>query len=139
MLRPLATRCSSSVAEELLEGVSLQTVLTVDAEVKIADLTEDFIRWLSSLEPYGKANPQPVFLSRRLEVKDLRYIGKTGQHLRLRVRQGNQEITALAFNQANRWETDVNYLDLVYTVSVDRWRGVETVNLKILDFQPSAG
>jgi single-stranded-DNA-specific exonuclease len=128
-----------AVAEELLEGRDLQTMLAVDAEVKIADLTEDFIRWMRSLEPFGKANPQPVFLSRRLEVKDLRYIGKSGQHLRLRVRQGNQEFTALAFNQASRWETDVNYLDLVYTVSVDRWRGVEMVNLKVLDFRPAAG
>jgi hypothetical protein len=71
-------------------------------------------------------------------VRDWRYIGKSGQHLRLRLRQGHQEITALAFNQAQRW-ADAPYLDLVYSVTVDRWRGTDTVNLKVLDFQPAAG
>ncbi|MFQ6028134.1 MAG: single-stranded-DNA-specific exonuclease RecJ [Dehalococcoidia bacterium] len=133
---PLLEERLLAVAAELLGEGDLQPLLAIDAEVKIADLTEDFIRWLNSLEPFGKANPQPVFLTRRLQVKDLRYLGKAGQHLRLRLRQGDQEITALAFNQADHW-VDVPYLDLVYTVTIDRWRGTETVNLKVLDFKPS--
>ena len=51
----------------------------------------------------------------------------------------DKEITALAFNQADRWVDGTPYLDLVYSISTDYWRGTKTVNLKVQDFQPSAG
>jgi hypothetical protein len=68
-------------------------------------------------------------------------MGKLGQHLRLRVREGNREWLALAFNQAPRWTAEEGgvmshpYIDMVYTVSTDRWQGMERQTLKALDFR----
>ena len=116
----------------------LRPFLVIDAEVEFVELGGEFPAWVSTLEPFGNANPQPVFLTRRAQVLEVRRIGKTGQHLNLRLGQGDHQWTALAFNQAERWIDGTTAVDFVYTLIKDYWRGVERLNLKILDFQASA-
>jgi single-stranded-DNA-specific exonuclease len=126
-----------AIAEETLGSRELRPVLPIDAEVKLADLTGEALHWLSSLEPFGPANPRPTFLTRKVHVMEARYIGNLGQHVKLRVRQGNQEWTALAFNQAEHWAYTIPSIDLVYSVASDHWRGIESTTLKVLDFRPA--
>lgn len=117
----------------------LRPVLPIDAEVEFVELGGDFPAWVSTLEPFGTGNPQPVFLTRRANVLEMRRVGKTGQHLNLRLGQGDHQWTALAFNQAERWKEGTPALDLAYTLIKDYWQGVERLNLKVLDFQASGG
>ena len=105
--------------------------------MNLSEITEDFLLWLSALEPFGVANRQPVFLTRGVGITDTRYMGNSGQHLRLRVRQGNVEWTAVAFNQAGKWSESMQAIDIAYTLSTDYWRGEKRVNLKLLDFRPA--
>lgn len=116
----------------------LRPILAVDAEVEFRELGGEFPGWVSTLEPFGAGNPQPVFLTRRAEVLEMRRIGKTGQHLNLRLGQGDHQWTALAFNQAERWIDGTRAVDFVYSMMKDHWQGVERLNLKVLDFQPSS-
>lgn len=134
---PRLTESLTALADEALASKELRPVLPIDAEVKLADLTSEMLHWLSSLEPFGPDNPQPVFLTRKVHVMETRYIGNLGQHVKLRVRQGNQEWTALAFNQAERWANTMPSVDLVYSVTSDHWRGTETTTLKVRDFRPA--
>ncbi len=115
----------------------LRPILEIDAEVEFVKLGGEFPAWVSTLEPFGAGNPQPVFLTRRAQVLEMRRIGKTGQHLNLRLGQGDHQWTALAFNQAERWMDGTQAVDFVYTLIKDHWRGVERINLKVLDFQAS--
>ena len=95
------------------------------------------LAWLADLEPWGVGNPAPTFLSRGVHVMEARYMGNQGQHLRLRVRQGNSEWTALAFNLGEKWIQGAQTLDLVYTLSKDSWRGEERHVLHVTDFRAS--
>jgi len=125
--------------------------LSIDAEVKIADLLGEPVEGLSSLEPFGVANPRPVFLTRRVRVLEAQGVGKSGQHLKLWVQEGDSpdpdpdrggafgRYTALAFNQSHRWVANTPYLDLVYTLSAPTSRGDGELTLKVLDLRPSAG
>ena len=131
----------TTIAEEGLGAQALAPALDIDAEVKLAELGGDLARWLSTLEPFGPGNPQPLFLSRRLNVLEVRTMGNEAQHLRLRLRQdGGEEWPAVAFNQAGRWERGTLYLDLVYSVAIDNWRGPSAsggLTLRVQDFRPS--
>ena len=137
-LVPLVERMTA-LAEAALDGEDLKVVLAVDAEVQLPDLNADVLAWLADLEPWGVGNPAPIFLSRAVHVMEARYMGNQGQHLRLRVRQGNSEWTALAFNLGGKWVQDTPLLDLVYTLSKDSWRGEERHVLHVADFQASIG
>lgn len=52
-----------------------------DDEISFAEITEDTVRDLKKLEPFGNGNPSPVFLLKNAEVSALRRIGKSGEHL----------------------------------------------------------
>jgi len=128
----------TAIAEEDLGAQALEPALEIDAEVKLAELGGDLARWLSTLEPFGPGNPQPLFLSRGLNVLEARCVGSEAQHLRLRLRQDSgEEWPAVAFNQAGRWVPRTAYLDLVYSVALDHWRGTEALTLRVQDFRPS--
>lgn len=63
-----------------------EPVIEVDAEILLADITQQFFRILQCLEPYGPGNPRPIFVTR--SVINNRYtkrVGKQGEHLRLNV------------------------------------------------------
>ena len=85
--------------------------------------------------------PVPLFftenLTRRAHVLEMRRVGKSGQHLNLRLGQGDHQWTALAFNQAERWIDGTKAVDFAYTLIKDHWKGVERINLKVLDFHNS--
>lgn len=129
----------TDVAEQARKTQDWNPTLSIDAEVRLAELTDDLLNWLAGLQPWGTGNPPATFLSRRVQVKEFRYMGGQGQHLRLRVQQGNQVWTALAFNQAEQWEAGTTHVDLVYSITTDRWQGVERKTLKVLDFRPITG
>ena len=129
----------TSIAQDRLSSRDLLPVLSIDAEVNLAGLTAPLLQWLQQLEPFGVGNPRPSFLTRDLRVMDTQFVGPAGQHVKLRVRQGNRECTALAFNQGKLWSGSPTRLDLVYSISTDNWNGVERMTLKVLDYRPATG
>ncbi len=135
---PLLEQRLSAIAGERLEDADLRPVLSIDAEVDLADLIPDFLRRLAELEPFGPSNRQPVFLTRKLQVIEARQMGGLGQHLKLQVKGGGQQYPALAFNRAEEWDEGVSTIDLAYSISVDYWRGVKRVNLLVADFRQTS-
>ncbi len=127
----------SELARGAFNGQEIEPALEVDAEVRLSDLTPAFLSVLARLEPFGVANPQPLFMSRGLRVADQWAIGSEGQHLKLLVSDGGQQLPALLFNRAGEWVKNTDRVDLVYTISEDTWRGKKQVSLMVEDFQPS--
>ena len=127
----------TAYAQKKLGSLDLSPTLTIDAVVALDNLTNDLVQLLQDLEPYGPANPTPVFLTHGVPVSEVHYMGQSRQHLRLGVGNGNGRWTALAFNQADQWVDDTTRLDLVYSITADSWRGPEAQALRVLDFRPA--
>ena len=113
--------------------------LVVDAELGLAEMGPELLDWLSQMEPFGVGNARPKFLIKNAQVTESRLVGQRQQHLRLRVRQSGGDRKAIAFNQADKWDPAMSHLDLVATVAVDSWNGVEETTLKVVDFRPFPG
>ena len=131
----------TAFAQNKLGSLDLSPTLTIDAVVGLDDLTDQLVQWLQDLEPYGPANPTPVFLTPSVPVSEVHYMGQSRQHLRLLVGDGNGNEngsgrwTALAFNQAEKWVGDTTRVDLVYSITADSWRGPKALALRVLDFR----
>jgi len=136
---PQLEEALTKAAERSLGSVDLSPSLAIDAEIDLAELTEETYDWLAQLEPFGKGNPKPLFLSRGVKVLKSQHIGHDSQHLKLVVGQSEKQMTALAFNQAPDWPADASHLDLVYHISADWWRGVKTMVLKVADVRTAGG
>ena len=124
---------------ESLETQGLIRVVEIDAEISFDELDETMIRWINALEPYGPGNPRPVFASMGVKVLETFHMGREQQHLRLRVEMNGARFTALAFNQADKWQPNTEFADLAFTVMNDSFRGKGAIALRLLDFKPSNG
>jgi len=126
-------------AAEALRGLDLRPKLEIDAEWPLSDLRSQEIRWMGKLAPFGQGNPDVTLLSRGVTVVDSKQVGE-GRHLRLKLRQGNVVWPAIAFG----WEGDVpgegSRVDIVYSLSADRYGPSENggaLQLGLLDLRPS--
>ena len=124
---------------ESLETQGLIRTVEIDAEISFDELDETMIRWINDLEPYGPGNPRPVFASMGVKVLETFHMGREQQHLRLRVEMNGARFTALAFNQADKWQPNTKFADLAFTVMKDSFRGKGAIALRLLDFKPSNG
>ena len=123
-------------AEEALRGVDLTPVIDIDAAIPLHRVNGELIQALSQLAPFGMENREPVFLSRGLQIADVRTMGGDGQHLRLLLRDGAVSWPAVAFGMGANELASGQRLDVVYTFSADRGSD-GALQLRVTDFAPS--
>jgi single-stranded-DNA-specific exonuclease len=114
--------------------------LKIDAEVRLADLTLQTVNEFDRLGPFGRSNPRPVFASTKVELAEPpRKMGEGERHLDLRVRHYGKVMRAIAFGRAE-WADEIaavqGAISISYAASINRFRGQENVELKLLDWQP---
>jgi single-stranded-DNA-specific exonuclease len=127
----------SQQAEKQLAGVDLHPQLDIDAEVTLPELSGDTFSAIQKLSPFGRGNPAPTFLSRRVEIVDCRTMGNGAQHLRLKLKQGGTVWDGVGFGLGCYLAEISPHLDIAYNLEIDRWQGKEKLRLNILDFMPS--
>lgn len=120
--------CERLTLEDLLPS------LDVDMELNLADLNEEIVSELETLEPFGVSNPEPLFYTRNLRLKgSLQTLSR--ETLKLWVTDGNVTYQAIGFglNRIKESFSHSNYFDLVYTPRIDNWEGCATILLEIRD------
>ncbi len=132
---------SAHVAEHH-EPTAADLELTVDAEVSLADLTLQAVRELEQLGPFGCQNHRPIFVTSQVDVPDPpQRMGGGERHLSLRVAAFGKSLRAIAFGKGD-WAEEIAQVDgpisVCYTATLNRFRGHESVELHLLDWQPDA-
>ncbi|GAI39228.1 unnamed protein product, partial [marine sediment metagenome] len=102
----------------------------------LPDLGGDTFQTTRQLAPFGRGNPAPTFISRRVEIVDCRTMGGNSEHLRIKLKQGDSVWDGVGFRLGNYLAEVSSPLDIVYNLEVDRWGGEERLRLNILDFGP---
>jgi single-stranded-DNA-specific exonuclease len=134
----------NEIAATRLGHLALQPKITIDAELELEQVDWALQENLAQLEPTGYANATPVFLTRGLEVVHHRVVGQDGGHLQLRLSgphsggYGYKEVQAIAFRQAEWASRLPQYLDVVYTIGVNEWRGQRSLQLMVQDLRPAS-
>jgi len=127
----------SQLATTQLAELDLRPQLDIDTEVKLTDLGGDTFQATRQLAPFGRGNPAPTFISRRVEVINCRTMGNNGEHLRIKLKQGDSVWNGVGFRLGNFLAEASSLIDIVYNLEVDNWRGEERLRLNILDFSSS--
>lgn len=121
------------VLEQLGPPPYIQT-LRPDLEVEPERLSLSMVDDLESLGPYGQAYPEPLLLSRQVLVKDRRVVGE--RHLKLRLGQAGHD--AIAFGLGSLSEDLPQYVDVLYRLERNEFRGKVSLQLKIEDIRAAA-
>jgi single-stranded-DNA-specific exonuclease len=118
-------------AQEHLRPKDMIPTIRVDSELSFKNITLDVIHQINALAPFGEGNPEPVFMARSVKVFESRIVGE--RHLKLRLGQGGQALDAIAFGLGNRHPLKGISTDFLFTPEINRWKGTENVQLKIID------
>jgi single-stranded-DNA-specific exonuclease len=139
-LAALIERLDNIVHRELA-GIDLQPVLEIDREIRLDKLNGDYIAEifndLHQLEPTGRGNPEPVFASYNVAVRQAKTVGRDGKHLKLTLQAGKSSYDAIAFQQGH-WAADMpEQVDIVYRFEENVYMGRVNLQLNIKDIKAS--
>jgi single-stranded-DNA-specific exonuclease len=120
-------------AELLLNNKLLTRSLKIDLEIPLSLIDTELYKSLQQLSPFGMGNPEPTFLSKNVEVEDVRKIGMEGKHLKVRLKN----IDGIAFGLGEMFSKIKIYdkINIAYTIDENEWNGEKRLQLKIKDIK----
>ncbi len=126
-----------ALATEELEMQKLMLTLQVDADIPLQEMNKQLWEKLQRLEPFGKGNPHPLFLSRNVRLLGQRAVGKEGRHLKLRLSDDRATWDGIAFRQGEWAGKLPDRVDIVYHLEVNEWNDQRRLQLNVQDVRPS--
>jgi len=128
-----------ALARAELAPRALEPRLKADVVVHLPKLQE-LASWLKRLEPCGQGNPQPVFVTPRVQVVSKRAVGGNGSHLMLRLGEGNATLDAIAFGRGPDVSRLPDEVAVAFRLEEDEFAGVRRLRLNVLDLgEPDPG
>ncbi|MDD6235449.1 MAG: single-stranded-DNA-specific exonuclease RecJ [Lachnospiraceae bacterium] len=87
----------------------LTETIWIDVPMPLEYISEKLIRELDRLEPFGKANPKPVFADKNISIRNIRAIGKEKQYTRMTLAKNSGLVMdAVGFFPCTELETVYN-------------------------------
>ena len=130
----------NAVAKELLTEELLTPVITIDAEIDLAELTPKYTRVLKQFSPFGPKNMRPTFVTRHVEaLGQARIVGRN--HLRFKIKKNNVTLDCIGFNLGyllGRINNGDKYYDIVFAIDESDFSGVQLPQLKIKDLRTAS-
>jgi single-stranded-DNA-specific exonuclease len=123
------------IARAKLSAEELVPPLDIDAELDFAAIGPGLMRELEALRPFGVGNPEPLLLSRDLEVSERREINGG---VRLRLRQEGRTLEGVAFRLEKAIALEKGQrIDAVYRLGKNQWDGTWAPELSLVDLRPA--
>ena len=138
----LAERLDAAVGSRVTPE-QFQLSLKLDASAGIAEIGPVLMQEFSRIAPFGSGNPEPVLLLSGVVPHRPHEVG-TG-HLKMTLTQPGVPgpgLPAIAFGCADWLDTHVREgvpVDLAGNVTINKWRGAETVQFRVKDLRPTGG
>ena len=134
-------RAFRDYARQAVSAEMLRPQLRIDCEAQVRQLTLPVVRDLERLGPFGQANPRPMLCCRNVELAGPpRRVGRTGDHLQLRVKQDGAPMKCIAFGAGAMFDTlkaDAR-LDLAVEPVVNEFNGFTSVELEVKAMRPAS-
>ncbi len=119
------------IARNSLAPEDLIPVLEIDAELEFSEIGLSLVRHIETLKPFGIGNPEPLFVTKAVEVSERRDFSGGS---RLRLRQGGKSLGAVVFRLEKDFPASPGAnIDLVYRITENEWNGSSAVELRIID------
>jgi single-stranded-DNA-specific exonuclease len=134
----------NDLARAALTPEQLQPVLRLDSEVKLGDLSLERLQELAQLEPMGQANPPVQFAVRRVRhQRPPQRMGREQQHVKFWVTDAPvsgpvRSILETVWWNARELPQPTGTFDLAFAPQINEFNGTRSVQLKCLDWRPSA-
>ncbi|MBF1295239.1 MAG: single-stranded-DNA-specific exonuclease RecJ [Parvimonas sp.] len=147
ILRNELNKNSDLTSENFIEKVK------IDCSLDFKLLNYNIVDELKLLEPYGKANPEPLFGTKNVEIKYLSIIGKNKNVIKLVLKQDEIEFSGIIFTNYDKYIKYFNekfktndilseyndiknkFIDILYTPVINEYMNTKSIQLLIKDIR----
>ena len=147
ILRNELNKNSNLISENFIEKVK------IDCSLDFRLLNYNIVDELKLLEPYGKANPEPLFGTKNVEIKSISIIGKNKNVIKLILSQDNVEFSGIIFTNYDKYIKYFNekfktndiiseqnniknkFVDILYTPVINEYMHTKSIQLLIKDIR----
>ena len=133
---------------------STKKIINIDEEIKLKEVTYTKFLELEILRPFGRKNPQPIFLTKNIEVSELRVMEEKNT-LIFTFTEGEFVVKGICFGMVEYFKEKILlafdpydaekinagilrtvnlYLNVVYHIEVNNFRGNKSIQIRVLDF-----
>ncbi len=108
-------------------------LLEIDCLVELSQITEELVKEIELLEPFGPDNPHPLLGCQKLKVVDYKPVGREDSHLKILVSNGKNYLEGIGFNLGN-CAGELAYareVDVAFMPAFNDFNGRRTVRLEL--------
>ncbi len=121
----------------LSSRVDERIIRTVDAEFELNHLGYSLWDFINMMAPFGTGNPEPLFLIRKAQTGNIRYMGRNQDHVSLTLYDNDgRQFRAVGFGMADALPP-TRTVDAVVSLKTNYFRGNRTRELRLHDIAES--
>ena len=116
-----------------------QPVINVESFVSPEILNSDLTEFFKFLAPFGAGNPAKILGLEKVKITNIYLMGKDGNHAKFTGKIDNKEVQFVAFF-AETFLKSIKIsdeLDILVSVSENKWKGKTSLQLKLVDARKS--
>lgn len=149
----------TKIAKKQIDKSCLERVLAVDMEIALHDINHDLYQGILQLEPFGLANQEPVFMTRRVCIEEIKKVGSTGKHMKLCIEETDDDQKEMTAEYVGFPTMDLpkrrpffdaigfgmgdllaklrpgDLVDIAYSITLNNWNNLSRLELKIRDIR----
>ncbi|WP_017415595.1 single-stranded-DNA-specific exonuclease RecJ [Clostridium tunisiense] len=139
-----------------LSSQDLIPVVPVDSQLSLQYINYEVVKEFKELAPFGKGNPSPVLMAKKIKIKHIKFLGNENQHVKLLcyIPNTSKTIEGLYFSKGEEirellehyfgqgYMNCINapgdlYLDLLFEPDINEFNGQRNLQLKLKDVKIS--
>ena len=127
--------CFDVAVNDMCRQTDFVPIMEIDAELSFDDFVSALMDDLESLQPYGTANPEPLFLSRDVTVCDNRVVGRFHRRMTLCQKKSRKRlcVPGIWFNKDPHEKMPALLKGIVYRLRWNHWNNQKNIQLKVED------
>ena len=122
-----------------LSEEDLTETVWIDVPMPLEYINEKLILELGGLEPFGKANPKPVFADKNISIRNIRAIGKDKQYTRMTIaKDSGMVIDAVGFFSCTELENVYNKngrISCTYYPEINEFRDKKQIQVCVTGYR----
>lgn len=120
-----------AVRKQLPSEEAFSPKIRFDSVLSPDDIQDVFIEELQKLQPFGQANPEPIFWSNQYHIVSQRIVGE--KHLKLTLSENRRSFDAIGFGMADLHIPNFEGLECLFTPEFNEWKGHRKVQFRLQD------
>lgn len=121
--------------KEASEGLDTNKIkVYADMELDVENITPELTETIKMLEPFGTANPSPLFVMKNLKLQSIKFMGQNNNHLKIFANKNNSNnIECIKWN-TSEFDVPINSdIDILFSPRVNEFNGNTIIQLILND------